>query len=116
MIFVLMDSQDIEIFPWRFASVDDILWEDLEMQRNFCNWLANSREILKPEDWISVQIQHFEENGASKLIQIYGNSVPQLLKTLYRELDWKRAWSFGTDKKRHRIFFDSIANSLGMKR
>jgi hypothetical protein len=78
---------------WRFKKVPEGFWKDLVNQRNYIQWLAKELKITNMEDWYKVKHRDLRQIDSGMLQTCYGNSLPNALKTLYPDYDWK-PWKF----------------------
>jgi hypothetical protein len=87
---------DYDWKPWRFSTPPETLWTNLNMQREYFDWISTKLVIQKPEDWQEVQAFHLNaiDAKATRLIDLrYGGSLFKALQNVYPEFLW-RIWMF----------------------
>jgi hypothetical protein len=107
---------------WKFDCIAKGFWQDEDNQRNFFEWFALEKNILHVDDWYSINLNDFEENGGRYLILTRFNGSPSLaLEIIYPNIEWQH-WRFGTlpathwnSMKNRRKFFDWLAEEFQIK-
>jgi hypothetical protein len=106
-------------YQWKYRPLG--YWNNLENQRKFLEEVAPSLGVKTLEDWNKITVNQFRQIGGSsgtRLLQIYGNSLDKILKTLYPNHQWKikrKPRGYWKNLDNQRAFLDQIRSSLGIK-
>ena len=73
-------------------------WEDKKNQFRFMNWLGKELGFKEMSDWYKLELRHVYNNGASRLINKFGNSPSKLVQSIFPQHEW-RMESFNNIKK-----------------
>jgi hypothetical protein len=74
---------------WRFEeNVSKGFWDSKHNQLLFMEWLGKKLDIKHLDDWYSKQRQDIENNGGSTFLYKCGNSILNLLQTVYPDHNW----------------------------
>lgn len=99
-----------------------IEWNELNLKREFFDWLHKELGFKKPEDWYNVKQQNIYDHGGRGLLDYYNNSPSQALQAVYPEHNWILAKFIHSPaelwKKNHeqrREFFDAFGLKLENK-
>lgn len=78
---------------WRFERVPANWWASPENRMEYLQWLAAKLNYTKLEDWYQVTTLTIRKNYGTGLLDIYDNSVIEMLRANFPEHDWK-PWKF----------------------
>ena len=81
-------------------------WKSISTQRKILENIETELKIKKQEDWYSISNQQIIDIGARKVLEIYGNSLTLLLKTVYPE----KTWNYFLFKSIPRNYWRSLSN------
>ena len=89
-------------------------WNDKNNHRKFLDALGRKLGTKGMHDWYDVSIQQIVGNGGGVLFNRYGNSIPNLITSVYSEHTWIVS-RFGSSLEYQRNFLDGLGNQLGFK-
>jgi hypothetical protein len=87
---ILFPSEDS---PFKYLGRSRELWDDVELQREFMEWVAKQLGLKNMEDWYNVEIDQISKMGGRALLSCYGYSLASILDKIYPHIKWKR-WKF----------------------
>jgi len=107
--------------PWKFETVPRTLWEDVDTQRRYFDWLFKELNLKDKEEWYNVKEETVRSKGGNSLMSYHKNSLAKALVTAYPDYPWQ-AWRFGNvpvsmwdEPERGREFVVWAGKTLGVK-
>eukprot|EP01118_Nematostelium_gracile_P011816 TRINITY_DN4258_c0_g1_i6.p1 TRINITY_DN4258_c0_g1~~TRINITY_DN4258_c0_g1_i6.p1 ORF type:complete len:738 (+),score=126.67 TRINITY_DN4258_c0_g1_i6:54-2267(+) len=105
--------------PWRFnGTVPARTWNDIQLQRQFMNQLAERLNITRIEDWYHVTKTQIREKGGLRLLCKYQLSPSKMVMSILSDHTWniqqfnskpKGIWD---DMQSQREFLDHLSKQL----
>jgi hypothetical protein len=80
-------------YPWRFASVPQRFWLELENRIAYLDWLGKRLKIRSPERWYGVTTQVIADRYGGSLLNYHGHSMLSIMREYLPDVDWK-PWLF----------------------
>ena len=77
--------------PWKFPLVPEGFWSIPKNQQRFLTSLARERHTRRFSEWYSLTAPVMKDGGGDYLLKIHGQSIFQLLETVYPSFGW-RPW------------------------
>lgn len=104
-------------YPWKwwlFTRTSPGLWEKIENQREFIEWIGSSvLNVQHWEQWYDVSLDQIKANGGTALVtQFSGGGMAQLMRTMYPQYAWQ-AWRFG---KKENNYWENTEHQLEFAR
>ena len=103
----------IDSFPeydwkrWRFKTIPQKYWEDIENCREYLTWLGNQLGIQRIEDWYNVTQKDFNQNNGGGIMDFYKGSPSAIIITCFDTYNWEIE-KFGKTKKRQQHLYHLV--------
>lgn len=115
---------DFEFQPWLFQKAPHQYWHDINNQRKYFDWLSKELNIQDHNDWYRYKVSDIIKKGGSGILNLYGKSLFNTLKTLYPEatFDSKKfrvpqfPKGFWVDTENQKRFLNGIAKELSIEK
>jgi hypothetical protein len=114
--------------PWKFPVVSGRIWDSLDTQRDYFDWLGEQLGIRTHEEWYKVTLDDCRRYKGNSLLSLYQNSVIKALSHVYPEIQWQERstavlknpgfWSIPSNQVHsliHSSFIHSVTNSCSLK-
>ena len=105
--------------PWLFRNVPLKFWSFKRNRKLYMEWLGQTLEFEKPEDWYDVTYDTFLKNHGRTFIRYYDDSPLMTVREKYPEYDFipwlfkHVAPDFWTDMENQRKYLDWLGEKLG---
>ena len=86
---------EYEWIEWKFNSVPNGFWSDINNRKKFLEWLKQKLKYEVMEDWYNLTTQIIKENGGITILGYYNNSLIQMIKSYFPNYHWLE-WKFRT--------------------
>lgn len=100
--------------PWRFNTVPDGFWDNVDNQKLALEWLAKELSITHWEQWYNVTYSDIVSAGGARVLKTFMDSPSHMLLTLLPHLPWQ-PWKFAHSPRRLwenplylRLYFDNV--------
>eukprot|EP01114_Cavostelium_apophysatum_P004727 TRINITY_DN1506_c0_g3_i1.p1 TRINITY_DN1506_c0_g3~~TRINITY_DN1506_c0_g3_i1.p1 ORF type:complete len:599 (-),score=143.45 TRINITY_DN1506_c0_g3_i1:226-2022(-) len=106
----------------RFNKKEDGLWKDKTFQAMIVDRIRKRLKINAPNDWHDITAKEFSKAGGAALLQLYNQSLYEVLKEIYPSATWdrerfekKKEGGYWKDPQNAREFLERVAKNLGVK-
>lgn len=82
-----MHDWNHEWHNWRFADLPKDYWKKKTNQKEYMVWLGKKLGMKNTEELYNIKATDLEENGGAGLLAEYKGSVPDLVLSIYSNLN-----------------------------
>eukprot|EP00026_Physarum_polycephalum_P004215 Phypoly_transcript_04232.p1 GENE.Phypoly_transcript_04232~~Phypoly_transcript_04232.p1 ORF type:complete len:701 (+),score=132.74 Phypoly_transcript_04232:83-2185(+) len=91
--FVTKCFPEYNLKPWLFENCSKGVWDDVQVRREYMQYLGEKLNIKNMADWYKVSAKDFSENDGDGLLSVYDRSVGQTIVGILCEHQWE-IWRF----------------------
>ncbi|WP_040767800.1 hypothetical protein [Novipirellula maiorica] len=111
----------MQLDEWRFETVPQGFWNDLENRRRYMDWLGFKLKIRTPELWYGVSVHDIREHYGTTLLTMCGGSIYRMVSEYLPKFPWK-PWLFHytpsgywEDDKNRKEYLQWLGKELGYR-